>query len=542
MSNNSLASNSLSSDEINKIEEFRKSKQTAVLAILFSDIVNSTYATEKLGEQTYSKLRHIHDELFKKIMCRDKAGIIIKEIGDSFLCVFAEPSTAVLRSIEFQRAINSNKEHLTILNYTLTVRIGIHVGQVAVENSLVLDIFGRHVNRAARIESLAGGGQIFSSLSVWENAVGWIKDSNEDKIGWISHGKTKLKGVEEKVEIFEFYSKDINKPSPPTIIRKRRRNQLLLLFLGFVVVAGLSFFILKEIGKEIPVVQNGRKTHYVQFDFSGLSKEKSAFDSIDIAERLLSQAITLLSPDSVITEIDLIRFFSKKGELYKRHSNEDDYNANDKSEDDKYFRDTLKFASVLLVSVKSASNNKSDFFDLKCRIVSYPDLKTTLIFFTKSDDSSLKMIAHDFRKIIQHSFIGQQLSIVQGYVLTCNDNEIIFRLSKDAKLREGAIVNVSRNYSGKEGLYERLEYLKARIDYFKNRPNDSLDLKDSYEQYASIENSIPKTDSINNNAFQLEIRGRVKELYDSTGKATWKLNGKFPFDKPKKGDLIKLAL
>src|SRR4051812_32074122 len=121
---------SLSTDEINKIEEFRRAKQTAVLAILFTDIVNSTHATETLGEQTYCKLRHIHDELFTRIMSKDSSGRIIKEIGDSFLCVFAEPSTAVLRAIEFQRAIHSNRENLTVRDYTLKVKIGIHVGQV----------------------------------------------------------------------------------------------------------------------------------------------------------------------------------------------------------------------------------------------------------------------------------------------------------------------------------------------------------------------------------------------------------------------------
>jgi hypothetical protein len=36
----------LNSEEINKIDEFRKAKQTAILAILFSDIENSTYANE----------------------------------------------------------------------------------------------------------------------------------------------------------------------------------------------------------------------------------------------------------------------------------------------------------------------------------------------------------------------------------------------------------------------------------------------------------------------------------------------------------------
>jgi len=40
----------LEPDEIQRIEEFRKSKNTAILSSLFSDIVNSTLATESLGD------------------------------------------------------------------------------------------------------------------------------------------------------------------------------------------------------------------------------------------------------------------------------------------------------------------------------------------------------------------------------------------------------------------------------------------------------------------------------------------------------------
>ena len=39
----------LDADEINKIEAFRKSKKTAVLSILFTDIVNSTLGAELIG-------------------------------------------------------------------------------------------------------------------------------------------------------------------------------------------------------------------------------------------------------------------------------------------------------------------------------------------------------------------------------------------------------------------------------------------------------------------------------------------------------------
>jgi class 3 adenylate cyclase len=183
----------LSSEEITQIDEFRRAKQTAVLTILFSDIEGSTQATEILGEQTFAKLRHIHDDLFVKTMTNENGGRIIKEIGDSFLCIFSEPSTAVLRAIEFQNAIEQNKENLTVGNYTLKVKVGIHLGQVAVENNLTPDIFGRHVNRAARILALAQGGHVLTSQSVWDNASGWLKSANENNIAWQHYGKAILK-------------------------------------------------------------------------------------------------------------------------------------------------------------------------------------------------------------------------------------------------------------------------------------------------------------------------------------------------------------
>jgi len=538
---NILTRNSLSSDEVRKIEEFRKAKQTAILAILFSDIVNSTYATEKLGEQAYSKLRHLHDELFRKIMCRDNAGIIIKEIGDSFLCVFAEPSTAVLRAVEFQQAINLNKAHLTTQHYTLTVRIGIHVGQVAVENSLALDIFGRHVNRTARIEAIANGGQILTSLSVWENAVGWIKDSNQDKIGWRSHGKTRLKGVEEKVEIFEFFSKEYPKPTHPVFIRKRKQNQSLFIILGFVLLAG-SYFILKDIVKEAPEPPSGRKAYYVQFDFSEISKQiksgatKMPFDTIEIADRLLAQAISAVSPDSVVTEVDLIKSFSRRGELYQRHSTPYNYNINDNQEDHRYFRNTLEFAGVMLIAVSPLSKVENDSIVFSYKIVLYPDATTS--HERSTQNTNLKYLEKYFLSSLKSSFDEIRLRFIQGHVLTCDNNVIIFKLTKDAKLRTGASIRMDRNYSGKGGLYERLNYLQMKIDYFRSNNSDSVELKDTYLEYDRIKKMIPNTDSIDNNAYGLNLRARVTELYDSTGKATWQVNGKFLLERPKAGDLI----
>ena len=76
--------------EIKKVDEFRKAKKTAILTILFTDIIGYTEFTEKVGEEKSNQIRNLHDKLFTDIITRGEAGEIIKQIGDSFLAVFAE--------------------------------------------------------------------------------------------------------------------------------------------------------------------------------------------------------------------------------------------------------------------------------------------------------------------------------------------------------------------------------------------------------------------------------------------------------------------
>ena len=537
----------LSSDEIDKIEEFRKSKQTAVLVILFSDVVNSTYATETFGDQTYSKLRHIHDELFKRIMCREKAGIIIKEVGDSFLCVFAEPSTAVLRAIEFQRAIHSNKEHLTIQDYTLTVKIGIHVGQVTVENTLALDIFGRHVNRTARIEAIANGGQILTSQSIWENAVGWLKDNNEENIGWISYGKTKLKGIEERVELFGFYSKEIGSPPAPKIFRKQKQNRILLILTAILVLAGLSAPMLKRISQENDNRQTasmpiGRKSYYIQFDFTEFAKpsnnnfSKYAPDTLALQENFTQQAIAVLYPDSIITEADLIELYIKKGIPYTRHD----------VQDFEYFQDSLHLSGQIFfkVGVPPAS-----IFNLKERDpLDSILLETDYVIGNSASQSingssqeylSKRNISNDFRKELQNISMSAEVASWQGYVLDYKDSTVLFRLEKSPKIRKGASIKINRQYRGKKGWNNLLENIQEEIDFYENKPRYSEELNKAIKLF-----SVWKMNTLNENsttALEITGKGNIIEVYDSTGIAIFKRNGIVPWDIPRKGDLIWLT-
>ncbi|MBK7112908.1 MAG: adenylate/guanylate cyclase domain-containing protein [Flavobacteriales bacterium] len=150
---------------------------------MFTDIVGSTGAAEAMGDQAYSRLRHVHDELFKRTITRDGAGTIIKQIGDSFLCVFrthcgraARCGVPTGRAREqgepYGRRVHAHGAH------------GIHLGQVAVEDALRPDVFGRHVNMAARIEALATGGQVLTSRSVWRECQ-WLGRRRRGSGHWI---------------------------------------------------------------------------------------------------------------------------------------------------------------------------------------------------------------------------------------------------------------------------------------------------------------------------------------------------------------------
>ena len=534
----------LSLEEINEIDEFRKAKQTAVLAILFSDIENSTYASEKLGEQNYSKLRHIHEELFVRIMTRDNSGKIIKEMGDSFLCVFSEPTTAVLRAIEFQNAIYSNRENLTIGDFTIKVKIGIHIGQVALENNFALDIFGRHVNRASRIQSIARGGQILSSQSIWENAVGWINTHDQNNIKWVSYGKVKLKGIQERIEIYSFYSTETGKPSTPSIIkRERQKNQALLIVLivFILVVAYVAFEKINQLQQDaITGTQlNPKKLYYVQFDFSKLKNlsnadQKIIGDTNLIQENMLSQLIAVFNPDSILTEVDLSKRFSKAGKFYVRRQNKS-------SSDSNYFRDSLSFSGALFITATNRSYTKDDSLEFHIRMDMYPNHENSSAAERK-EWFSISYIESPFRNLIQDMILSTSSKawIIQGYVINSNDSFLYFHIAKEANLRVGASIKLMREYNEMEGLQKRLTELNEKITYFTNI-NDSVLIKRYTQEFKKIEADILKSHSRGRWSTGIDMRGKVVELYDSTGKATWALKSKFPNDKPKEGDLIYLA-
>ena len=97
-------------EELDPIEEFRRCHKTAVLVIMFTDLKSSTQLAEQEGEIQSQELRERHDEILRSIIQRNDAGRIIKTIGDSFMCIFAEPTAAVDCAVSIQRELAKHNE------------------------------------------------------------------------------------------------------------------------------------------------------------------------------------------------------------------------------------------------------------------------------------------------------------------------------------------------------------------------------------------------------------------------------------------------
>jgi class 3 adenylate cyclase len=231
----------LTKQELSTIEQYRLQRQTSVLVILFTDIKGFTEIAERRGDRHAMELLHGHDAIVVKAVEEGGAGLVVKHIGDSVMAVFAEPSTAVERALRIQEETAAFNETHSDLE-RLGIRIGLHMGQVAVENQAQLDLVGRHVNRASRVEALADAGQVYLTYPVFDSARGWLRSQTARTLDWKLHGSYALKGLKEPVEIYEVVDKRLREPAPPKGGRRKRKLLPVWLALGVLVLGSAGIY------------------------------------------------------------------------------------------------------------------------------------------------------------------------------------------------------------------------------------------------------------------------------------------------------------
>jgi class 3 adenylate cyclase len=166
---------------------------TRAVTFLLTDIEGSTAAWEADAAAMAAALAR-HDELVEQVVT-SRGGRLIKTRGegDATFSVFDRPSAAAAAAIEVQEAIISEP---WALREPLRIRVAVHTGEVEFRDG---DYFGRAVNRAARLRSLAVGGQILCSGATAELVI----DSLPDDVVLDDLGMRQLRNLARPEHVFE---------------------------------------------------------------------------------------------------------------------------------------------------------------------------------------------------------------------------------------------------------------------------------------------------------------------------------------------------
>jgi class 3 adenylate cyclase len=149
---------------------------TVLTTVLFTDIVGSTEAAQRLGDEAWNELLESHDDAIRR-QVRRFDGRQVKDLGDGFMVTFDGPARALRCAracVEAARSVG------------VTIRTGLHIGECLRRGD---DLGGVAVHVAARVSGLAEGGEVLCSSVVKDLVIG-------SGLAFEDRGEHALKGVE----------------------------------------------------------------------------------------------------------------------------------------------------------------------------------------------------------------------------------------------------------------------------------------------------------------------------------------------------------
>ncbi len=129
--------------------------------LMFTDLTGSTSLLEAMGDAAWHDLSAWLDGELRRCFA-EHHGREIDHAGDGFFVIFDAANDAIDCAVTIQRRLSS---HRRLHGYAPQVRIGIHAGEVQLENGAVR---GAAVHRAARLCAAARGDSIIASREALE--------------------------------------------------------------------------------------------------------------------------------------------------------------------------------------------------------------------------------------------------------------------------------------------------------------------------------------------------------------------------------------
>lgn len=175
-------------------------------AIMFTDIEGSVRLEQTLGTARYAEVLTRHGEIFYEALSSVRSGHVEKHTGDGFMARFGQPSEAVAAALRFQWLLNRERWDVPP-PLRFAVRIGLHQGEILLLPSVrqMPSTIGAPVHVAARVMSMAVGGQILLTRAVFDNARQFVREIPDTAaaLRWEAHGSYLAKGIEAPIEVFE---------------------------------------------------------------------------------------------------------------------------------------------------------------------------------------------------------------------------------------------------------------------------------------------------------------------------------------------------
>ncbi|HSL73919.1 MAG TPA: adenylate/guanylate cyclase domain-containing protein [Ilumatobacteraceae bacterium] len=128
------------------------------ITIVFSDIEGSTSRVASMGDTEWVRVLDLHNEVVRDAI-RRFGGTEVKNQGDGFMMTFPSARRAVQAMVAAQRRLSGGA--LRTDTADLRIRVGMHTGEAIVDEDG--DLFGQHVNLAARVAGAGTGGEILVS-------------------------------------------------------------------------------------------------------------------------------------------------------------------------------------------------------------------------------------------------------------------------------------------------------------------------------------------------------------------------------------------
>ena len=176
---------------------------SGVVTLLFTDIVGSTRLWEAEPAEMAPALRR-HDDLIRTAI-EDAGGYVFKTVGDAFCAAFWTAEAAVAAAVAGQLALGAQAWPTS---RPLRVRMGLHTGACEERNG---DYFGPVVNRVARLEAVAHGGQIVLSGTTAE----LVASSLTGGITLRDLGLHRLKDLGSPEQVFQVEGPSLTAVFPP---------------------------------------------------------------------------------------------------------------------------------------------------------------------------------------------------------------------------------------------------------------------------------------------------------------------------------------